>query len=289
MNQKNALPNYKNKAYGAAWSIYDNESINFLNTIKSEKGNINQFLTDYKNWIGLDFTGYSNVNFSAGTTETFDKFYHRHLGKRLRIFKGEYFYHQIMGRNYFEMEWLEDSEIKENDFVVMSCPFADTGNMPKNFYSILESCDKLDVPVLLDLAYINISNLMNINLNYNCIKTITTSLSKVFPIEHYRIGIRFDRDYIDDTLNAYNQNNYVNLYSVHIGHSFIKKFSNDWLYKKYQAAQLSICKKLNVKPSDCVIFGLADQGYFDEYHRGGSVNRLCFSRIWDGRINAETN
>ena len=284
MTQNTVLPNHKNKIYGGAWSVYDQEILDTITQIQPEKGNVNQFIKDYKNWIGLDLNEYPYVNFSAGTTETFDKFYYKHTGKRLRIFKGEYFYHQIMARNYFQMEWLENDVIKENDFVVISCPFSDTGDVPQNFYSILESCNNLNVPVLLDMSYINISNISNINLNFKCIKTITTSLSKVFPVEHYRIGIRFDREFIDDTLNAYNQNNYVNLYSVNIGHHLIKNYKNNWLYEKYKNKQKQICKKLDINTSPCVIFGIDKKMRFMEYNRGSSVNRLCFSKIWDQRI-----
>ena len=67
----------------------------------------------------------------------------------------------------------------------------------------------------------------------------------------------------------------------------IKKFANNWLYDKYKEAQKDACDKLKLTPSDCVIFGLANKGHFDEYHRGGEVNRLCFSRMWDNRLNAE--
>ena len=285
MFKKTVLPNHKNKIYGGAWSVYDHESINFLKSITPKEEKIDNFLPVYKEWIGQDFSNYPHICFSNGTTETFDKFYFRYLKKRLRIYKGEYFYHQIMARNFMSMLWIDEGPIQKNDVVVMSCPFSDTGELPDNFYDILSECEKWNVPVMLDMAYINISNLKNINLNFNCIKTITTSLSKVFPVEHHRIGIRFEREYFDDTLYAYNQNNYVNLYSVNIGLKFISKFSNNWLLDKYRNLQQQTCNELGVNTSSCVIFGIAKKGKFDEYNRGGESNRLCFSKLWDKRVN----
>lgn len=295
MLQNRVLPPLRNKPYGGAWSIHDPVSLDYLKSIAPEKGNRKEFLHDYKDWIGQDkkFIGldeYKHIDFCAGTTEAFGQFYYQHLDKRLRLLKGEYFYHWLMARNYFKKSAeLSNEPLVEGDVVVMSCPFSGTGNIPAGFYNILEQCEKLAIPVMLDLAYINISNIVDLNLNYKCIETITTSLSKVFPVENYRIGIRFRRELYDDSLFAYNENDYVNLYSVHLGHKLIKKFANDWLYNKYKKDQIDTCEQLNVKLSSCVIFGLAEKGQYDEYNRGGNVNRLCFSRAWDGRINAETN
>jgi len=289
---KQVLPPLRDKPYGGAWSIHDKESVDFLANIEHKAGDKNQFNNAYKEWILAenDFYGlnkFNQIDFSAGTTESFHMFYFRHLHKRLRIYKGEYFYHHLMGRNYFkEFELLENEPIQKNDVVVMSCPFSNTGNLPENFYGILQQCDTQKVPVMLDLAYISVSNIKNLDLTYKCIQTVTTSLSKVFPVEHYRIGIRFERELYDDTLVAYNQNDYLNLFSVNVGQQLISKFNNKWLYNKYKKMQSDECKKLGLDKSSCVIFGLDNNDRYPEYKRGTKINRLCFSRKWDKRINA---
>ena len=287
---KPVMPPLRDKPYGGAWSIHDPESIEFLSGITAGIGNKTAFVNDYKEWIceGKNFKGIDNfthLDFSAGTTETFHMFYFRHLRKRLRLFAGEFFYHHMMARNYFnEFALLEDQDIQAGDCVIMSCPFANTGNLPKNFYDILRRCDEMAVPVLLDLAYINISNIKELNLEHRCIETITTSLSKVFPVECHRIGLRLERSHYDDNLFAYNSHNYVNTFSVNIGHRFIKKFDNNWLYDKYKHTQEKMCQQMELEKSDCVIFGLDSSERYPEYNRGTDVNRLCFSRVWDKRI-----
>jgi len=284
------LPPLRNKPYGGAWSIQDPESIEFLSGIGGGIGNKNAFVKDYKEWMcnGKNFKGiekFGNLDFSAGTTETFHMFYFRHLNKRLRLFAGEYFYHHMMARNYFRQSaLLEDDDIQSGDCVIMSCPFANTGNIPKNFYDILRRCDEMAVPVMLDLAYINISNIQDLDLGHRCIETITTSLSKVFPVESHRIGLRLERTRYDDNLSAYNDHDYVNTYSVHIGHEFIKRFENHWLYDKYKHQQQTMCSQMKLEKSDCVIFGLDSTQQYPEYSRGTKVNRLCFSRVWDKRV-----
>ena len=100
-----------------------------------------------------------------------------------------------------------------------------------------QECTKQNIPVLVDMAYLSLTTNRTYNVSYPCIKTVTTSLSKVFPVEHFRIGIRFNRDLTDDTLDAYTnqQNPYVNLFGVDIGHKLINHYPESWLYERWQS------------------------------------------------------
>ena len=290
MIQQPVLPPLRGMPYGGAWSIRDEESVDFVSSIQHIHGDRSDFIHSYRDWFSGNkkYTGLENfkqLDFSAGTTETFHMFYFRHLDKRLRLLPGEYFYHHMMARNHFtQFKMLGDGEIEPGDVVVMSCPFSNTGNIPVDFYDTLAQCEKHKVPVMLDLAYISISDIHALDLNYECITTITTSLSKVFPVENHRVGIRMERELYDDAMVAYNQNDYVNLTSVNIGMQLIKRFDNEWLYNKYKDLQRDTCEELGIDTSSCVIFGLDTREKFPEYKRGTGVNRLCFSRVWDGRI-----
>ena len=271
--------------YGGAWPVNDVELLNFIGNIKISSADPAQFLKDYKQWISSthNILGWNNFNylcFSNGTTESFDKFYYRHLHRRLRLLKGEYFYHQLMGKKVFkEFQWIDHKNVLEkNDVIAISVPFANTGNVPLNLYKILDRCEELQIPVLLDLAYINLTTNLKLNLNYKCIDTVTSSLSKVFPLSHYRIGIRLQQELIDDTLIAYNDNRYINLHSVGIGHAVIKKYGADYSFNKYRTQQIKICENMSIAPSSCFIFGVDDKDSYKEYNRGADTNRLCLSK-----------
>ena len=53
---------------------------------------------------------------------------------RLRLARGEYFYHQMIKSMYFSMrfDWLEDDELKSGDVLVISAPFSDTCDLYPN-------------------------------------------------------------------------------------------------------------------------------------------------------------
>ena len=290
MSFLDVLANKKNKLYGGAWSIHDPELLKAVTITKKNSIDTIQFCEHFKDWIskGKNFIGwkdFTHLDYSNGTTETFDKFYQTYSSQRLRLFRGEYYYHQVQARVLFKnrFAWINDAPLEHGDVLVMSCPFSDTGNIPEGFEDILSECDRLSIPVLIDMAYISISDIKELDLSHPCIQVITSSLSKVFPVEHHRIGIRMKREFEDDTMTAYNLNNYVNQNSVNIGYHMINTFSNSWLINRYKEKQKEMCRELAVDISPCVIFGIDRNNRFPEYNRGTETNRLCFSRLWDGR------
>jgi hypothetical protein len=272
------------KNYKGSRAVINEEVLNFLKNLNNNIIKPVDFLQNYKQWIAsvhsvVGWNKFKHLCFSNGTTEAFDKFYFRHLNRKLRLLRGEYYYHQIVAKNHYGyFEWLEDiSTLSKNDVLVMSVPFADTGIVPFDLYHILDRCEELEVPVLLDLAYINLSIGLELNLDYKCIDTITSSLSKVFPVSQYRIGIRLQQKLIDDTMLAYNENQYINLHSLNIGQSLIDGYPADYSFKKYREQQITLCKELSITPSQCFIFGVDHDNLYPEYNRGSNSNRLCLS------------
>ena len=303
-----SLPDNKDLPFGAAHSIHDSElcayrdlfinnftldnnySVANAEKIKSE------YIETYKKWMFSTHNvkgheDFSEACFTNGTTESFYQYYLRYkTHRRLRLAKGEYFFHQMMKGLWFTGErfsWLEDGPIQRDDFLLISVPFSDSCTVPDFLEEVLCQCDKLDVPVMLDFAYINIAKDLDIDVSHSCIKYIVSSLSKTFPVETHRIGIRLQREKWEDQLyviNEYNYN-YINLLSAFLGKSMMQKFEADYVFNKYRAKQIDLCNAMELEVSDCVFFGIDHNNQYPQYNRGTKTNRLCFSRVWDGRMN----
>jgi hypothetical protein len=169
--------------------------------------------------------------------------------------------------------FIEDYDLDKNDAVVISLPFADTGDIHISHKEILERCTDLNIPVLIDLCYFSISAGITVDLYYPCITDIVFSLSKAFPIAHARIGLRLTKIDDDDTLFVYQKSFYNNRLGAALGLEFIRSFSCDYIPSKYKTKQLEFCSLLNVRPSKTVLFGIASNNW-KEYNRGGPTNRL---------------
>ena len=245
-----------------------------------------QFLNEYFSWVktsklnalkGLD--QFKNLSYVHGTSQSFDAFYAENKNRKFRCFKGDFFYHTLSWRNNYEFSYLDDEKLDKNDAVVISIPFSDNGYIHPDTPQVIETCNKLEVPVLIDLAYYNLARGINFNLDEPCISTITFSLSKGFYlIDRLRIGMRCKREFNDDPVDVFNSFDMFNKAGAALGLEILKNFSPDYNQNKYYEKQKEICSNFNFEISNCVVFGLGDKNY-SKFNRGARWNRVCISNF----------
>lgn len=243
------------------------------------------FVTKYFEWLqGSRLNNFKNLDqfsvlaYSNGTTEAFDKFYINHHARRFRIFRGEYMYHSATWKNsHPDWKYIEDEALVAGDAVIVSMPFSDTGNVHPRLGQILDQCLGLDIPVLIDCAFVGICKNIEFDFGHPAISDITFSLSKTFPVANLRIGMRCQRQDLDDGLLIHQKTNYNNRLAASVGLKLISKYSVDHNVMRYKEHQIRLCQDLDVVPSNTVIFGLGDSRY-QQYNRGGSTNRLSLAR-----------
>ena len=60
----------------------------------------------------------------------------------------------LQWRNHFKnWKYINNLDIKKNDAVVISLPFSDTGSKHQDMEKLIDLCDRLNVPVLIDCCY----------------------------------------------------------------------------------------------------------------------------------------
>lgn len=284
------IPNDKRSMdFGSAFAVQDPETVKLLRdpfdlTCVHSETIIDEYLYTYDSWIKSStlnsFTGLEQFQYrcySNGTTESFDKFYIKHHSRRFRCFKGDYMYHKLAWRSGYNWAWLEDDAIDSNDAVIISLPFADTGDKHGLYHELMRQCSELDVPVLVDCAYFGVCRGIEFDLAYRCITDVVFSLSKTFPVAYARIGIRYTKEDDDDTLFVYHKINYNNKLGASLGMKYMEKFSPDFMPMKYIDKQLNFCNTLGVQPSKTVLFGIGGSDW-QQYNRGGDTNRLSFHK-----------
>lgn len=299
---KQSLPNLKHLPYGGAQFVVSNELENFVTQTIVDSAYEralytpeiqDQFLTEYQQWIKssqkntiVGIEQFPVAAYSNGTTESFEKFYLKNSRRRLRYFKGEYMYHMVAGREYFDHEscFLDDAAIDVNDAVVISVPFADTGDVHPNMSSVIERCDQLGVPVLIDCAYFGLCSGITFDLDHISITDVVFSLSKSFPVPHLRIGMRLTRTDDDDLLMVMNKTQYINRIGAYVGLKIIQRYGPDYIWGRYHGAQQVLCHELGVDISPTVIFGIDRNNRYPEYNRGSISNRLSLAKHLDERI-----
>lgn len=288
----NITYDHRDKLLGGAFSVKDPDFLQVLNNFNpswnyvfNSNYHTNEFCEQYLEWIKLSkhssFKGleeFPHYAFSAGTTESFDKFYMKNHTRRFRCFRGEYLYHQLAWRNCFpNWLYLEDLPLSSSDAVVISLPFADTGDKHENYEQLMEDCTKLGIPVLIDCVYFGLATDFEFNLSYPCITDVTFSLSKYFPIAHARVGMRLTRVNDDDPLFVYQYRSYNNKQGAVLGQYMMNNFDCNFLIDRYRQRQVEFSEFINVCPTRTVLFALGDNKW-QEYNRGGKLNRLSFHK-----------
>ena len=68
---------------------------------------------------------------------------------------------------------------------------------------------------MIDLAYINLAKGLSFDLSHDCIEYVVSSLSKAFPLELSRIGIRLQKKKFEDQIYVINEDgyNYINFFN----------------------------------------------------------------------------
>lgn len=298
--QGDALPSKKHLPYGGARAI-DNHVINeFINyTIGNDflkytktPTIVDDFLSNYVSWLKSSelnkltgFDKFKNICYANGTTEVFDKWYIRHQGRRLRIFRGEYMYHYATYRNLdLPLKWLEDAPLDKNDHVIISLPFADSGNIRGETVSVLNSALVLGVPVLIDAAYLGLTHKLEFDFSHPAIDTVAVSLSKTFPVANLRIGMRLMREDFDDGLDIYHKTNYQNRWGAALGNRLITSYGIDYNPTCYEHWQRFKCLEMKLQQSKTILFGLGGDEY-KQYNRGGLYNRLFLGGFYESMVN----
>jgi len=223
------------------------------------------------------------AHYTQGTTQSFDNFAIRHSKDRyLTTIQGDFQYHRCIGKFLYHKELdFHNPNVKKNSALLISLPFSDMGAEHPAMERLLKFCNKNKVPVCLDLAYFGIAKGIYLNLrNYPCIEEVTCSLSKPFyTLENHRVGVRFTREYQDDGISMINEVNYQNNLSMSLGVAYMTEFSKDYMWTKYRDRYSSVCKQLDLEPTDTVIFGLGDQRHQEFNRATKGLNRVCISNM----------
>lgn len=237
-------------------------------------------------------------DYSEGSTQAFDSFYFRHRQRKFRCFVGEYFYHiKTWQANNVNWSWLtEVNDLCPGDALVLSIPFCDTVLQRNDYSELMSRCIELRIPVLLDLCYYIISDHLEVDLTYDCIDTVAFSLSKAWPVSTARIGMRYTKSSTFDGQKLHHSIGYNNNLGALIGNKIIHQYSADWIYNQRKIKYTSICKTLNLTPTQSVCFALGDNSW-NQYSRKELlksyrlefdpllfVNRICLNKIyqhWD--------
>lgn len=180
--------------------------------------------------------------------------------REICFFEDDYEYYEYccecFGKNYRLIK--SASDLKSGDFLILSQPLSQSGNVRLDFQYILDVCESLNVEVFIDAAFFGTVPQLSIPI-YSCVTGLSISLSKTFGLESARMGFLFSRHkrpLLADLLDY----EYVDAPSLAIVTQFISQLTPSQIPHLYKSVQLEICKANGLVASDCLWLGLKSSG-----------------------------
>lgn len=264
-----------------------------------------EFLDVFPQWIkssklnkidGLDRFPFKYV--SLGATQSLDWFHYEcaRVGWRMRLLRGEYPYNRDV--HDFDWDWFIDDEhpLERGDAVILSVPFSGSGHIHPKYYEILETCDQLDIPVLVDCAWFGTCYDLEWSLDFNCIKIVTFSTTKALGCGQWRSGICFTKWkygplYVqNDWYHGIHMNTYISLL-------LMKNFTPDTVPNMYKEAQHEVCKYFGLVPTNTIHIASGAKPDWNYFHRDEGYNRInikqpvfdCYSKKFYNIVEEKLN
>lgn len=242
-----------------------------------------EFLELYPQWIvnsklnsvtGLDNFPHRHV--SLGTTQAMDDFvmYTLKTNRRLRVLKGEYGYAREISDCDSFCSPVDDVPLEFNDSLLISSPFSATGDIHPRWDELMETCNKLNIPVFVDCAFYGTCIDIHLDFNHPCIDTIAFSPTKGLNCGNMRTGMIFTkrsgRQCNLDILSKWHHGIHIHTYIAYI---LMQNFDCDTIPNSYREIQLKACEHYQLTPTKTIHLALGDERW-SHYSRENVSNRV---------------
>ena len=236
---------------------------------------------DFLGWIGSSrlnrFTGlerFEHRYIALGTTQAMDEFHQwcRVSGRRLRVFRGEYPYHQTVVEGFVPNDFLDDAPLRAEDAVIISLPFSGHGGKHAHMDKLLDRAAELAVPVLVDAAWFGCCHGLTFDFNHPAIAAVAFSTSKGLNCGNWRSGVTFSRIVLP-RLAAHTQWGHSVHLNIQIARRLMRDFTPDHIPTQFRSTQERVCADHGLTPSPTVHVAVGD-GSWSLFSRDGAVNRI---------------
>lgn len=203
----------------------------------------NSILNNYR---GLEmFTRRDIIN---GCTQYIDNLY---MSGNVQVMQNDYRYHQRLNLCVPITNLLHD-----NLPLIIALPFPKTGQVHERMSYILDEALEKNVSVHIDGAWITCSRDISFDFNHPAIKSVGISLSKGYGLGWNRIGVRYSRETIQDSVTIMNDFHMNNRALSMIGLHFLKHIPPDYLWTTYGDTYFKICNDFNLVATNSIHLAL---------------------------------
>lgn len=203
--------------------------------------------TQLNNFKGL--TSFNRIDIINGCTQYIDNLY---MQGKVQVLAGDYRYHNRLGLCVVSTL----GKLQHNTPLIIAMPFPSTGAVHVNMTELLSECTIKNIPVHIDGAWITCCRDIVFDFNHPSIHSVGISLSKGLGLGWNRVGLRYTRELVTDSITIMNDFNMNLRAPAMIGLHFIRNLPYDYLWEKYGDSYYKICRDFNLTPTKCIYLAL---------------------------------
>jgi hypothetical protein len=198
---------------------------------------------------GLD--NFNSIDIINGCTQYIDNLYMR---GPVQVLAGDYRYHNRLGLCMVSTL----GKLAPNTPLIIAMPFPSIGAVHNNMTELLTECTIKNIPVHIDGAWLTCCRDISFDFNHSSIQSVGISLSKGLGLGWNRVGLRYTRESITDSITIMNDFNMNLRAPAMIGLHFVRNLPTDYLWNKYGDSYYKICRDFNLTSTNSIYLALRD-------------------------------
>lgn len=196
------------------------------------------------------FDSFDRVDIINGCTQFIDSIY---MQVRPQTIPGDYKYHHRLGN------WdIHPGLLQEYIPLVIAMPFPSTGAVHSQMKEILDECLQKEIPVHIDGAWLTCCRDIEFDIGHPAIHSVGISLSKGLGLGWNRIGLRWTKSKLADSITIMNDFNMNLRAPAMIGLHFLRNLPPDYLWDRYGETYYKVCADFNLTPTNSIYLALKD-------------------------------
>lgn len=201
-------------------------------------------------WIKvLGLEHFRHTHAIMGCNHFIDNLVMQHGIKNLQIFEHDYGYYR---RLCPDLEFAQPGNLVPRRPVLIAAPFPGALDLHWRWHDIIDECERKGIAVHIDAAWLGAARDITLDVSAECIKSIAMSFSKSHAMNWNRVGIRWSRDAVQDSITMMNQANMIPEITMRVAMRCMQRFSRDYLWDHYHDRYQDICRQLRLRPG-CII------------------------------------
>ena len=214
------------------------------------------FKTEAADWLlnskvntitGLD--NFERVDIINGCTQFIDNLY---MQGPVQVLRNDYRYHSRLGLAYVR----DVGSLIPDIPLIIAMPFPSIGAPHPDIEEILNEATIKGIAVHIDGAWISCCRDISFDTGHPAIHSVGISLSKGLGLGWNRIGLRWTRQFKQDSVTIMNDFRMNNRALVMIGLHFVRNFPPDYLWKTHGTRYRRVCYDFNLMPTNSIYLAL---------------------------------